>query len=258
MHNIYIDNNWELIHTIPQDPALHIALDKQITTEVGNGLRPPTIRIWEFSTSSVVIGRFQSLNNEVDIEAAELYGVKIVRRISGGGAMFIEPESSITYSLSFPEYFIHNLSFQKSYELLEQWIIKALNNLNIKCWFRPINDIESKFGKIGGSAQARFSGAVLHHATIAYNMNIGKMLKILRIGREKLSDKGIKSAAKRVGSLKNQSNMTRDFIIQKIIDSFSKECASLSSVNIGNETLQFANALSHKKFNTYKWLSLIS
>ena len=60
------DYDWQLIHEGPQPPALHMALDAAITDEVGAGLRPPTLRIWEWAEPAVVIGRFQSLKNEVD------------------------------------------------------------------------------------------------------------------------------------------------------------------------------------------------
>ncbi|MDF8361206.1 lipoyl protein ligase domain-containing protein, partial [Achromobacter anxifer] len=59
------DYDWQLIHEGPQEPALHMALDAVITDEVGAGLRPPTLRIWEWASPAVVIGRFQSLKNEV-------------------------------------------------------------------------------------------------------------------------------------------------------------------------------------------------
>ncbi len=251
-------NNWELMHTEPLEPALHMALDKLITHEVGLGLRPPTLRFWEWTRSAVVLGRFQSLKNEVDIHNSKIHNVKIARRVSGGGAMFIEPESSITYSLSMPAHFVKDATFGESYEILERWLLKALRTLGIKCWFKPINDIESGFGKIGGSAQARFSGAILHHGTLSYDINIEKMLKILRIGREKLSDKGIKSAGKRVSSLKVQlQNITRTDILECLIETFSQECSPLNSVMIGKKTLESAQELVNLEFDTENWLKIL-
>ncbi|KAG1438077.1 hypothetical protein G6F57_019997 [Rhizopus arrhizus] len=59
-----------------------MALDAVITDEVGAGQRPPTLRIWEWSAPAVVIGRFQSLKNEVDPEGAKRHGIEVVRRVS--------------------------------------------------------------------------------------------------------------------------------------------------------------------------------
>ena len=70
----------------------------------------------------------------------------------------------------------------------------------------PLNDIASPAGKIAGAAQKRLAGgAVLHHVTMAYDIDADKMLEVLRIGREKMSDKGIKSANKRVDPLRSQT-----------------------------------------------------
>src|SRR6266513_2495323 len=78
----------------------------------------------------------------------------------------------------------------------------------------PLNDIASAEGKIGGAAQARKPGVVLHHTTIAYEMNPDEMLRVLRIGREKLSDKGIASANKRVSPLRRQTDRSREAIVE--------------------------------------------
>src|SRR5919205_472974 len=63
---------------------LNMALDEVLTERVGAGTRPPTLRVWGWSGRCVVLGRFQSVRNEVDEEAAARHGVEIVRRISGG------------------------------------------------------------------------------------------------------------------------------------------------------------------------------
>lgn len=250
------DYSWQLIHTVPQDPVLHMALDAQITDEVGAGLRPPTLRIWEWSAPAVVIGRFQSLKNEVDPDGAQRHGIQVVRRVSGGGAMFIEPGNSITYSLSVPQALVHGMSFQESYAFLDAWVLKALQDLGIKAWYQPLNDIASDLGKIGGAAQARRSGAVLHHVTMSYDMDADKMVEVLRIGREKLSDKGTTSAKKRVDPLRSQTGMPREAVIQRMLDTFSGMHV-LSAADIGEATLQRAHEQCREKFGTEQWLNLV-
>ena len=79
------DHDWQLIHTGPQPIALHMALDEVLADEVAAGRRKPTLRLWEWNTSAVVIGRFQSLRNEVDPEGAAHHHIQVVRRMSGGG-----------------------------------------------------------------------------------------------------------------------------------------------------------------------------
>src|SRR5262245_24357567 len=109
---------WQLIAEHSMLPAEHVALDEVLTTEVAAGRRPPTLRFWDWAPSAVIIGRFQSLKNEVDAAVASDMGVTVVRRVSGGGAMFVQPGSTITYSLYLPEELVKGVSIRDSYELL--------------------------------------------------------------------------------------------------------------------------------------------
>ncbi|AZY52544.1 lipoate--protein ligase family protein [Bordetella avium] len=250
------DYDWQLLHEAPQMPLTHMALDALITDEVGAGLRPPTLRIWEWAAPAVVIGRFQSLKNEVDPDGAARHGVTVVRRVSGGGAMFIEPGNTITYSLSVPQDFVAGMSFQDSYAFLDAWVIKALHDLGIKAWYQPLNDIASDAGKIGGAAQARRGKAVLHHVTMAYDIDADKLVEVLRIGREKLSDKGTTSAKKRVDPLRSQTGLAREVIIERMIQTF-RNMAPLTQVPLDSGVLARAQAQVEEKFGTQEWLTLV-
>ena len=96
---------WVLLPIEPASPAMNLALDEELTLRVGADARPPTLRFWSWTASCIVLGRFQSVRNEVQEENARARGVEIVRRISGGGAMFIEPEArSPTRSMSRPRW----------------------------------------------------------------------------------------------------------------------------------------------------------
>ncbi|HET7663273.1 MAG TPA: biotin/lipoate A/B protein ligase family protein [Rhodanobacteraceae bacterium] len=252
----WTDHDWQLIHEAPQDPALHIALDEVLTDEVAACRRPPVLRFWEWESPCVVIGRFQSLRNEVDAEGAHRHGVNVVRRISGGGAMFMEAGNCITYSIYAPESMVEGMSFQESYAFLDQWVIDALADLGIKAWYQPLNDITSPAGKIAGAAQARRGGVVLHHTTMAYDIDAAKMLEVLRIGREKLSDKGTASAAKRVDPLRSQTGMARKDIIAHMIDTFRRD-HGLDESHLFPAELAAAKHLVETKFGTPAWTSIV-
>jgi lipoate-protein ligase A len=200
----------------------------------------------------VVIGRFQSLRNEVDAEAARRHGIEVVRRVSGGGAMFIEPGNTITWSIYAPLSLIKGMSFQEAYAWMDAWTLQALGELGIKAWYQPLNDITSDGGKIAGAAQAHRGGAVLHHVTMAYDIDAGKMLQVLRIGREKLSDKGTQSAAKRVDPLRSQTGLPRSAIIARMIDTF-RTLHGLADDQLRPSELVDAQALAQQKFATADW-----
>lgn len=213
-------HRWHLLPSIPLSPPMQVAMDETLTLAVGRGERPPTIRFWNWADDAVVLGRFQSVKNEVNEDVAAAEGVTLIRRISGGGAMFIEPEGAITYSIYAPESMVKGMSFPESYAFFDAWVLDALRELGVNAWYAPLNDITSDGGKIGGAAQARRGGAVLHHTTMAYQMNTERMARILRIGKEKLSDKGVTSAAKRVEPLREQTDLDRDVIIHHLAGYF--------------------------------------
>ena len=250
------DHDWQLVHTAAQSPQVHMALDEVLTDEVAAGRRAPTLRVWEWAAPAVVIGRFQSLRNEVDAEAAQRHGIGVVRRISGGGAMFIEPGNTITYSICAPLSMVEGMSFQEAYALMDEWVIVALGELGIQAWYQPLNDIASPMGKIAGAAQAWRGGAVLHHVTMAYDIDAEKMLQVLRIGREKLSDKGTTSAAKRVDPLRSQTGLPREAVIARLIETFERH-HGLHASALAPAELERAELLARDKFSSAEWTAVV-
>ncbi|MFZ7086799.1 lipoate--protein ligase family protein [Curtobacterium sp. RRHDQ10] len=251
------DYDWEVVHEGPISPNEHLALDQVLTEEVGAGRRGPTLRIWEWDQSAVVIGSFQSLKNEVDPEGAAKHGVEIVRRISGGGAMFMEAGAIISYSLYVPADLVQGMTFADSYAYLDEWVIEALKSLGIEAYYQPLNDISSTKGKIGGAAQKRLgTGAILHHATMSYDMDGEKMVQVLRIGREKMSDKGTVSAAKRVDALRSQTGLSRAEIIDRLIATFTRLYGAHEG-HISTAEREKAQDLVTAKFATEAWLERV-
>ncbi len=248
------DYDWQLVHPGPLSPLMHLALDEVLAQEVGDGTRKPTLRIWEWDERAVVIGSFQSVKNEVDPENAEKYGFRVVRRISGGGAMFMDAGSVVTYSIYAPVDLVAGMTFADSYAFFDEWAVQALQSLGIDASYQPLNDITSPAGKIGGAAQKRLgNGGVLHHVTMAYDMDGDRMTEVLRIGREKLSDKGTKSAAKRVDPLRSQTGLARTEIIDRMIETF-REQHGLTEGEITPEEFAAAEQLVVEKFGTDEWL----
>lgn len=252
------DHDWQLVREEPRDPALHMALDEVLARQVAAGCRPPTLRIWEWAAPAVIIGSFQSLRNEVDTDQARRLGITVVRRISGGGAMFAEPANTITYSLYAPESLVAGMSCAESYAFLDDWVIGALHgDLGLTAWHQPLNDITSSAGKIGGAAQRRLAGGtVLHHVTMAYDIDAAKMISVLRIGREKRSDKGIRSAEKQVDPLRRQTRLPRADIIDTLIGHFRRR-HGLSRGWLTARELGAAQALARSKFTTSGWTNRV-
>jgi len=244
---------WHLLPPTPLSPMMHTALDETLTLRVGRGERLPTLRFWQWSGPCVVLGRFQSVRNEVNEEALRAHDFDLVRRISGGGAMFIQPEGAITYSIYAPEEMAAGMSCPESYAFFDAWVIDALRELGVEARYEPLNDITSANGKIGGAAQARRGGAILHHATMAYQMDGPLMSQILRVGKEKLSDKGVQSADKRVGPLRQQTDLDRDVIIHHLIGHFRARFGLVDD-RLSRIELEEARAAVESRFGTHEWV----
>lgn len=138
-----------VIHGHPRTPDEQMAIDETWAREVAAGTRQPTIRLWEWAGPAVVIGRFQSAQDEVNLDIAKQLGFDVVRRCTGGGAMFIEQGNTITYSLYAPLDFVQGVSIEESYRLCDWWLVEALRELGLDVRFAGLNDIASQYGKIG-------------------------------------------------------------------------------------------------------------
>jgi lipoate-protein ligase A len=251
------DHTFELIHEGPRPPAVNAALDQVLSEELASGRRGPTLRIWEWVDPAVIIGSFQSLRNEVDLEAAQRLGVAVVRRISGGGAMFMEAGNCITFSLVVPASLVDGLTFEQSYAFLDDWVLGALADVGVKASYAGLNDIASPAGKLAGAAQKRLvGGAVLHHVTMAYDIDADKMTQVLRIGREKLSDKGTRSAAKRVDPVRSQTGRSRTEVIEAFEAHFRSRYTTVDGA-LRPEEVARAEELVATKFGTPEWTARV-
>ena len=138
----------------------------------------------------------------------------------------MEAGNCITYSLYLPQTLVDGISFADSYGFLDAWVMAALEKVGISAFYVPLNDIATEHGKIGGAAQKRLAnGGMLHHVTMSYDIDADKMVEVLRIGKEKLSDKGTRSAKKRVDPLRRQTGMARAEIVAAMMDVFTERYA---------------------------------
>lgn len=251
------DHEWEVIPPTVLPTHVNVALDEVLTEEVAAGRRNPTLRFWDWEEPSVVIGSFQSLRNEVDPEGVAKHGITVVRRISGGGAMFMEAGNCITYSLYLPQTLVDGISFADSYAFLDSWVMAALEKLGITAFYVPLNDIATEQGKIGGAAQKRLAnGGMLHHVTMSYDIDADKMVEVLRIGKEKLSDKGTRSAKKRVDPLRRQTGLARAAIIDAMQEVFTERYGATESQLSAHE-LNEAGKRVDAKFGTSAWMNRV-
>lgn len=248
------DAAWDVIAPAPFPAHMHMALDEVLLERVMRGDRPPTMRLWKWIERALVIGSHQSVANEVDPTAAKKYGFIVTRRMSGGGTMLCEPDRTITYSLYLPESMVGGISFRKSYAFLDAWAVGAFKQLGVPASYREINDIVSPEGKIGGAAQARRRGFVLHHTTIAHAMDADLMPRLIRIGRERVAERGVRSAEKVVSPLSAFTRLTCDEVAAHMQAFFEREFQAVQNP-LTPEELGEAEELVAAKYATPAWIN---
>jgi len=185
------------------DAYTNMGVDEALAKGVGELRAPPTLRFYMWMPSAVTLGYFQSVEDEVNLDALKSFDFNLNRRISGGGAVLNSATGEITYSIVMRE---NDPRISKdpveSYHYLCQGIVEALGILGIKADFKPINDIVVAGKKISGNAQIRRYGAVLHHGTLLVDFDARQMFGVLKISKEKLSDKMIQQAEDRVTTIR--------------------------------------------------------
>lgn len=232
---------------------MHMALDEVLLGRVIAGRRRPSIRFWEWIESALVIGSNQSVSNEVDLDAADRLGFTVTRRLSGGGTMLCQPGRTITYSLYLPGSAVEGMSFRQSYAALDAWAVRAFNAVGVPAGYREINDIISPRGKIGGAAQARRRGFILHHTTIAHSMDVELLPRLIRIGRERVSQRGTRSAEKEVSPLSWFTPLSCTETTRHLEKSFGDEF-NASASTLSADELAAASELVTAKYGIDDWV----
>ncbi len=195
-----MSHSFRILETGFNTGAFNMALDQTVLEGVASQSVLPTIRFYGWNPWAVSIGYFQGLEEEVDTQACAKQGIDVVRRITGGGAVFHQAE--VTYSIIIPE--THPLYRQRvldSYELICQGIIDGLRVLGVQAQFAPINDIVVDNRKVSGNAQTRKLGCILQHGTILLDVDVELMFSLLRVPSEKAKGKLIEDVKARVRGL---------------------------------------------------------
>src|SRR5439155_11697536 len=119
--------------------------------------------------------------------------------------------------------------------------------------YRPINDIVSPRGKIGGAAQARRRGAVLHHTTIAFELETDLVRRLIRIGRERVSPRGVRSAEKAVSPLSWFLEGPIEAVVEALMGCFMARYPSTIRP-LAHDELDDARELAAGKYATSEWI----
>lgn len=247
---------WRLIKTIETNGAMQMAIDEAILAFRIKNKVPNTLRFFTWNPPCMTMGYFQSLKKEVDADNAEKQGVDIVRRYTGGGAVFHDKE--LTYSLAVSEKDVPQ-NIIESYRIICGAITRGLDLIGVHSGFKPINDIVVNNKKISGNAQTRKEGAVLQHGTILIDVDVKRMFTLLKVPDEKIKDKLIKAVEERVTSL--ASELGREPSFDELRNSMITGFEDVFNIKLEESGLlqgewELAEKLCREKYATTGWMEL--
>ena len=192
---------WRVIDTGLRPAAQNIALNRALLEARQADEIPSTLRFLRF-TPSALLGYHQSAEQELNLEYCRERGIAVQRRITGGGAIYFD-DTQIGWELYLHKRDLGTADMQVISQRICHAAATAICALGVDARYRPRNDIEIDGRKISGTGGAFDGDALMYQGTLLIEFDVEKMLRVLRISAEKLSDKMIASARDRVANLKD-------------------------------------------------------
>jgi lipoate-protein ligase A len=252
---------WRFIPLEIDNGSRNMALDEAILTHAIKGKSPNTIRFYKWKPSTVSIGRHQSLSAEVDIETLNQLNFNVVRRITGGGAVFHDAIREITYSIVCPIKFLkeHNArSVLEQFELIENGIVNGLIDYGLEAEkgviHCPAIFLDGK--KFSGNAQIRKMNFILQHGTILLDIDPELMYSVLKAPHNVSKSRMVKSVyAKCIGIKERLENYEEASFLRSLRNGFEKTLKiSLIEGDYTQDELDLAEKLAKEKYTNQKWL----
>lgn len=252
--------HWRVLPFQIDDGASNMAIDEAILRARAENKVPNTIRFYRWKPSTASIGRNQSLHTEIDVEAAKKHNVDVVRRISGGGAVFHDAENEITYSVIASENDIReifhdmddkffcaeseedlmqsdgdtkdNVDEQKrfftvgsSYHVITMGLVNGLQSMGVEVDQGVIHcpALFVNGRKISGNAQARRHEIILQHGTILLKVNPEFMYTILKAPEGVTKGHMVRSVKAKVTGVYDSIEPVKDYEFQiKMVRGFEE------------------------------------
>ncbi|HDM23485.1 lipoate--protein ligase family protein [archaeon] len=251
---------WRIVRVSSENPFMNLAIEEAILIAVDRGVVPSTLRFWVHDRT-VVIGRFQCPVEEVDLEKCVKDKVYVVRRHTGGGAVYHD-RGNLNYALSISKGSsrVFGNSILGNFKVVGECIADALRMLGYNANFRPINDIEIEGRKVSGMAASVHKSAVFVHGCLLVNTDVSNLTKYLRIPKVKYVTKGVKSAVKRVVTLHELKGSPVEMreVEDAIAEAFSHKLGvSFKESDLTEYEIKLAEKLYMEKYTTLEWMAHI-
>lgn len=236
-----------IIDSPSNDAYFNIASEEYLLSKYPND----EIFLLYINAPSIIIGRYQNTLAEINKEYVDEQNIKVVRRLSGGGAVYHD---------------LGNLNFSfhskdaggdfSDFSTFTKPVVKLLNELDVPAKFEGRNDLLVDGKKFSGNAKLSKNGKIIQHGTILINSEMKVLSDALKINPLKYKDKAVKSNRARVCNLIEylpESCGVAEFkalLIQHIMDENGKD----SYVHeLTEDEIDGIQELANKKYNTWDW-----
>lgn len=254
-------SNWRLLKLETHNAFVNMAIDEAILRARIERKVSNTLRFFRWHPSAVSIGRFQNTYNEVDFENCKIHGIDVVRRISGGGAVYHDSEGEITYSATVKREDIGTDDVAEAYNRISNGLIEAAHILGVDAKYNEgdVNqcpNIIVKERKISGSAQAHKKGVILQHGTLLVNVDLTKMFTFLKVPWRDACLDLISIAERKITSVADElgSQVSIGMVYEALIKGFEKALGiELVEGSLTSYESNLAKILTEEKFSTRKW-----
>jgi lipoate-protein ligase A len=201
-------DTWRLLQIETKNAYMNMAVDEAILNARVAGQVPNTLRFYRWQPSAVSIGRNQKPEVEVYLDTCRQLGVDVVRRGSGGGAVYHDYEGEVTYSITAKTETLGTTDITVVYAKIYEAIKDALRLLGITADFskgdaRNCPNMTVGGKKISGSSQTNTRGIVLQHGTLLRSVDLTKMFQLLKL-RSTTCSQAADIAKRKITSIQNE------------------------------------------------------
>ncbi|KXG78404.1 Lipoate-protein ligase LplJ [Fervidicola ferrireducens] len=232
------------IYNKSTNPYFNLAAEEYLLKEFEEEI----FMLWR-NGPSVIIGKNQNALAEIDVDYVKRNNIPVVRRLSGGGAVFHD-----LGNLNFTFIVNEDISNFADFKKFTEPIIEVLRKLSVNAEFSGRNDITIDGKKISGNAQYCYKNRILHHGTLLFSASIRDLSAALRPKSLKFEDKAVKSVEKRVTNI--SEHLKNPITIEEFIDLIMDHVKGRKEGKVYEftpEDIKNIEKLVKEKYGTWEW-----
>jgi len=227
------------------DPAFNLAAEEYLLKRCQEDI----FMLWR-NANAVIVGKHQNTLSEINTPYVREKGIRVVRRMSGGGAVFHDL-GNLNFTFIMEGHEGHLVDFRK----YTAPILEVLQQLGVAARFEGRNDLTIDGMKFSGNAEHVWKNRVLHHGTLLFSSELSDLAGALQSKPEKFHDKGVKSVRSRVTNISSHLPEPMDVLAfgERIMDHIRKTYADAVSYSYTAADLEQIGKLRREKYDTWEW-----